>query len=136
MADGAPGRPRTPIERKRVKYSVAVAPDVFGTIDVIARRQRITIHALMSRVLERVFRQYKNTVPGGVVYPTGQEPPQGSTLSVVLSESPSSRALSDRALSSPGSVAASRRASSGAVLDTDRCGSPPQNTPTGVRTSA
>lgn len=89
MANGKPGRPRVPLEQRAVRRSVLIEPEVFDAIDSLAKRQGTTIHALMSRVVNRVFGRYTMIDVAEGAYPE----PQGSTLSAVLSESPSKRAL-------------------------------------------
>ena len=90
------GRPRLPPEQKAVERTVRLCPAAFDAGYRLAQQQGVSVNALMKRILERVLTHH--TIRGRVDPWYGAN--QSSTLSGVLSESPSSRADRDAGPSS------------------------------------
>ena len=83
------GRPRLPPEQRPMKAMVRLRPDTGDYVSRLALSQQRSVYALLGGIIERVIGEYKTRHPLPPCY--GVTEPS-STLSTLLSESPSSRA--------------------------------------------
>lgn len=84
----ARGRKRTPEHLKPVQRTVRLSPSAFDAAYAYATRRHLSVNAVMQRTLEFIFTHHPLIADSS----SGYAEPQSSTLSQVLSESPSSRA--------------------------------------------
>ena len=86
------GRPPTPVDQRYTPHNVRLSPQVADAVTRYALQHRISVYALLGRIIDRVFARQIARDARSSAY----DPPQSSTLSAVLSESPSSRASRTR----------------------------------------
>lgn len=57
------GRPPLPVEQKRVRVSVLIAPDVYDAIYRAAQRRGEAVHAVLCKILTSAVSVSKKTPP-------------------------------------------------------------------------
>ena len=81
MADGKPGRRRTPEHLRPVQRTVRLSPDAFDTVYRYAQVRGLTANAVMQRTLEYVFTHHKTVELSTPCYSPSR---RSSTLSRML----------------------------------------------------